>query len=169
MPEIEGSEKRQGLHLPRFAYTRVESKRNSPSQSRKTGRNCERRAGLRQIAETRESVNPLAGFDWKGTEGKLQAISSASGGRLYSLETIADLPAIYDDMMENLKVRYVISWRSSTRDGNPNTSHSVRVELVNPENGRPLDIMDTKGRRVTASIVLQGSYTPATALPGENK
>lgn len=38
---------------------------------------------------------------------------SASGGRAYFPENTADLCPIYDDMMENLKVRYVITYRSS--------------------------------------------------------
>jgi len=45
--------------------------------------------------------------------------------------------------MENLKVRYVITYRSSTEEMNlPGT---VRVDLVNPTTGKPLQIVDSNG------------------------
>ena len=56
---------------------------------------------------------------------------SASGGRAYFPENTVDLCPIYDDMMENLKVRYVITYRSSN-DLDPNTPRSVRVALLIP-------------------------------------
>jgi len=40
-----------------------------------------------------------------------------------------DLPAIFDDLMENLRVRYVITYKS-TSDPNVNRARTVRVELV---------------------------------------
>src|SRR4051794_4788485 len=44
MAEIEGSEKRQGLHLASFSSTAVETKRNSPAPNPKMHSKCESRA-----------------------------------------------------------------------------------------------------------------------------
>ncbi|MGV1080868.1 MAG: hypothetical protein ACOYD1_13690, partial [Candidatus Nanopelagicales bacterium] len=44
MPEIEGSEKRQGLHLAHLRSAAVESKENSPARTPKMAANCESQA-----------------------------------------------------------------------------------------------------------------------------
>ena len=60
--------------------------------------------------------------------------------------------------MENLKVRYVITYQSSST--NPSAPRTVRVELVNPADGKPLRIVDENGVVVNSTVVLQESYTP---------
>src|SRR5947209_9450442 len=61
MPEIESSEKRQGLHLACFCSTAVESKQNSPARTPKMPGKCESRAnhelgGCRMGKDPRTSV-----------------------------------------------------------------------------------------------------------------
>jgi hypothetical protein len=90
---------------------------------------------------------------------ELQKIASASGGRAYVPENTVDLSPIYDDMMENLKVRYVLTYRSSN-DLDPNTPRSVRVALVDPNTGGPLRIVDANAKTIPAMVVVQDSYTP---------
>jgi hypothetical protein len=65
-------------------------------------------------------------------------------------------------MLENLKVRYVITYTSS---GNLdlNSPRTVRVELIDPKTGGPLQIIDPSGKAVRAKIVVQDSYTPSSA------
>ncbi len=53
--------------------------------------------------------------------------------------------------MENLKVRNVITYKSSTT-GDLNSPRSVRVELVNPKTGGPLQITDASGRTIQAHV-----------------
>jgi hypothetical protein len=64
-------------------------------------------------------------------------------------------------MMENLKLRYVITSRSS--DGDLSLPRIARVELVNPGNGEPLEIVDSNGKTIRAKVVVQESYVPKTA------
>jgi len=49
MPEIEGSEKRQGLHLACFRSTAVESKENSPARTPKRAAKCESQVSIEEI------------------------------------------------------------------------------------------------------------------------
>ena len=117
---------------------------------------------VREAAQLRGTAAVLAGIDWKDAEKKLLAIAKASGGRLYSPESTIDLSAIYDDMMENLKVRYVITYKSSSAKP-PNATRAVRVELVDPKTNQPLRIVDANGRPVSAKVIVQDTYTPAAA------
>lgn len=117
-------------------------------------------SGLRNLVELHEPNGPLAHVNWQTVEKQLQEIARTSGGRTYSPESTIDLSAIYDDLLENLRVRYVITYRSSNA-GNLNSPRTVRVELVAPKTGGPLRIVDSNGRPIRASVILQDSYVPA--------
>jgi Ca-activated chloride channel family protein len=115
---------------------------------------------LRQIMQMQD--RPLANVDWDKLEHQLQEIARASGGRAYTPSNTIKLSPVYDDMMENLKVRYVITYKSSN-SGDPNSPRTVRVELVDPQTGGPLAIRDANGRIVRASVLLQENYAPSAA------
>jgi Ca-activated chloride channel homolog len=117
---------------------------------------------LKRATDVLGSEAPSARIDWKRAEKNLGEIARASGGRLYSPTTSVELSAIYDDVMENLKVRYVITYKSSVA-GNLNSPRTVRVELVNPKTGAPIQIVDVSGKTIHAHVVLEDSYVPSRA------
>jgi VWFA-related protein len=120
---------------------------------------------LLQAIQVHGLEGALRGVDRKHAEIQLMEIARVSGGRLYSPGTTIDLSGIYDDIMENLKVRYVITYKSSghTASTSPRT---VRVELVNPSTGGPLQIVDANGRTIPAKVIVEESYTPSSASRG---
>jgi hypothetical protein len=91
---------------------------------------------LQQHASVSLDAGPYAHIDWKGAESKLRQIAAACGGRVYSPQAVVDLPAIFDDLMENLRVRYVITYKS-TSDPNVHRARTVRVELVDSRTSEP--------------------------------
>lgn len=105
---------------------------------------------------------PLARVDWDQCERQLETLARVSGGRSYVARSTVDAPAVYDDIMENLRVRYVVTYVSpaSASDRAPRT---VQVKLVDPKTDAPLRIMDASGRRVAARVIAQASYTPTSA------
>jgi hypothetical protein len=66
-------------------------------------------------------------------------------------DTELDVPAIYDDVMEHLRVRYVLTYASSTAN---DSARSIRVELVDPRTGTPLRITDPSGKRITPQVTV---------------
>jgi hypothetical protein len=102
---------------------------------------------------------PYAAFDWKRAEAELRQIARTSGGRVYSPDSLYDLAAPLDDLMENLRVRYVITYRSSA-DSRSAAPRTVRVELVDSRTGGALKIIDADGHPVRARISVNGSYVP---------
>jgi hypothetical protein len=123
---------------------------------------------LQHYASVSLNAGPYAHIDWKGAESKLRQIAAACGGRMYSPEAIVDLPAIFDDLMENLRVRYVITYKS-TSDPNVNRARTVRVELVDSRTSGPLRIADASGKTVRSTIIAKDSYIPReTAAPGSS-
>jgi VWFA-related protein len=117
---------------------------------------------MHQIVQMQAPTEPLVGIDWQKAEKELEEIANVSGGRAYAPDSTIDLSATYDDLIENLKVRYVLTYRSSN-NLDLNIPHNVRIELVDPRTGGPLHIIDTSGKTIPAKIVVQSSYTPNAA------
>ena len=117
---------------------------------------------LQQAISIFGNSGPYARLDWKGAESKLQAIARASGGRMYSPRSTMDLASIYDDIIENLRVRYVITYKSAATK-NPTLARNVRVELVDPKTGGPLEIVDATGKPVNSKIFVEDTYVPHSA------
>lgn len=99
---------------------------------------------------------PLARLNWARAREQLRTLARSSGGRAYERASVSDAVRIYDDVMEHLRIRYVITYvpDGPARDG---TRHAVRVELID-RNGGPLRIVDEAGRPVAARVIAQTSY-----------
>lgn len=122
--------------------------------------------GLSLVMEREAAVfgptAPFARIDWNAPEKQLEALAKISGGRAYVLDSDLEIPAIYDDIMENLRLRYVITYVSS----NPDTAgppRNIRVELIDPAKGTPLKIHDSTGKIVPAKVYVRASYKLETA------
>jgi Ca-activated chloride channel homolog len=115
---------------------------------------------LRQIMQMQD--RPLVNVDADKLEHQLQEIARVSGGRAYTSSNTLQLSPVYDDVMENLKVRYVITYKSSN-NVDANAPRSVRVELVDTQTGGPLMIRDANGRIVRGTVILQENYVPSPA------
>ncbi|HEY2547023.1 MAG TPA: VWA domain-containing protein [Candidatus Acidoferrum sp.] len=113
-------------------------------------------------AMTYGSKAPFARINWQNAQNQLEDLARASGGRAYLLESDVEIPGIYDDIMENLRLRYVVTYVSA----NPASSgppRSVRVDLIDPKTGGPLKIHDATGRLIPAKVFLQETYSPVAA------
>jgi VWFA-related protein len=119
--------------------------------------------GLVHLMEQESAVYgataPFARIDWPAAEKRLETFAKVSGGRAYALQSDSEIPAIYDDIMENLRVRYVITYVSSNTAtlGPP---RKIQVELVDPKSGQPLKIHDATGKPVAAKVFIQQTYSP---------
>jgi Ca-activated chloride channel family protein len=117
---------------------------------------------LRDVIRLHGPSDALATINSSRAEKQLMEIAQMSGGRFYSPENTINLSGTYDDIMENLKVRYVITYKPSTHV-DPNSPRTVRVELVNPNTGGPLQVTDANGKTIPAKVIVQDSYTPSAA------
>ncbi len=114
----------------------------------------------KQYMKAHPDAGPMVKVDWSRAERELQEIAQTSGGRVYVPSELVDLSTMFDDLLENLKVRYVLTYRSSASGESPRT---VQVELINPRTGGPLQIVDKEGKPIRAMVVAQESYSPAQA------
>lgn len=114
---------------------------------------------IRTRATLSSNTVPYAHLDWPRAESGLQRIAQASAGRMYALPATLELAGVYDDLMENLRVRYVITYKS-TADPDMNGPRTVRIELIDSRTGGPLRIVDASGRLVRSKLLVEGSYVP---------
>ena len=114
---------------------------------------------LRRILQRQDG--PLVTIGWNQVEHQLQETARVSGGRAYTPLDTSQLSPVYGDVMENLKVRYLITYKSNNVDAN--APRTVRVELVDTQTGGPLVIRDANGRIVRATAILQEHYVPSPA------
>ena len=124
--------------------------------------------GLGDLVRSRifdTTQGPLARIDWKQCAQHLQTLARASGGRAYASASAVDVPAMYDDLMEHLRVRYVVTYVSS-QAVTAARPRLVQVRLVDPKTGEALRLVDASGRRVTARAIAQGKYTPTVLTTG---
>lgn len=96
---------------------------------------------------------PLSRVDWTECTRRLQALAGSSGGRWYSRGATIDTAAIFDDMVEKLRVRYVITYQSSQPSVSA-TARAVEVRVVDP-------VATVRG--ASPRLIARTSYTPTTA------
>src|SRR3984893_5692051 len=106
-----------------------------------------------------DPAGPLSKNDWRRADTQLKTLARGSKGRTYLRDAVLDRPAIYDDLMEHLRVRYVITYTSSGGHGG-GSMRRVRVALVDPRTGGPLRVTDAAGKAITARVSADASYTP---------
>jgi Ca-activated chloride channel family protein len=117
---------------------------------------------IQREAATVGSTAPFARIDWNNAEKQVETLAKVSGGRAYLLESDLSIPVIYDDIMENLRLRYVITYVSSnTAPSGP--ARRIRVELIDLKTGEPLKIRDSNGKVVASRVFVQDSYVPSKA------
>ncbi|HLI29888.1 MAG TPA: VWA domain-containing protein [Terriglobia bacterium] len=125
--------------------------------------------GLTQIMQNASEVYgaaaPFVHIGWSSIEVDLEKLASASGGRAYFPEADIDVPPIFDDIMENLRLRYIITYVSSS-PASAGSPRSIRIALVNPKTGQPLQISDSNGKAVRATVIVQQKYTPGAISGG---
>jgi Ca-activated chloride channel homolog len=114
---------------------------------------------LREAAKNYANAGPYAHLDWSKTDAQLREIANVSGGRMCTESSTLDLTGVYDDLMENLRVRYVITYRSTSSDP-LDAARTVRVELVDPRTNGPLEIVDAKGKVIRSTIIVENRYAP---------
>jgi hypothetical protein len=164
---VSGNEASEGLKGNRSDHFRYRHFQQSSlwgrAESRRGIRFANLRFSLTQVLRRilQRQDGPLVTIDWNQVEHQLQETARVSGGRAYTPLDTSHLSPVYDDVMENLKVRYVITYKYN--NGDANSPRTVRVELVDTQTGGPLSIRDANGRIVRASVILQENYVPSPA------
>jgi VWFA-related protein len=109
------------------------------------------------VQRTILSIGPVSQLDWNRANKALTRLAQTTDGRAYLRGIDLDSTGIYDDLMERLRVRYVITYTPSLL-GTSGLPKKVRVALVDAETRGPLRIVDASGKRIQVRVSTEATY-----------
>jgi Ca-activated chloride channel homolog len=120
--------------------------------------------GLSELARRRllsDSSGLLARVDWDRCEEQLGKLAEASGGRAYLKAGSPDVQGIYDEIVEDLKVRYVLTYAPSLTTPSLRT---VQVAVLDSASPGAAKATDTSRRHADSRVIAEATYRPADVL-----
>jgi VWFA-related protein len=89
----------------------------------------------------------------------LSTLAKYSGGTAYFPRFEGELPSIYEQIAEQLRLQYSLGF-TPTNPSKDGKFHKLKVDVVDPQ-GNPLRIVDQKGKNVKYRVVArEGYYAP---------
>jgi VWFA-related protein len=107
----------------------------------------------------------LSRVDWAECGRQLERLAEVSGGRAYSNAGTPEVDAVYDEIIEELKVRYVLTYAPTlTAPSSRRTVHVAVVDALSPEAAASAD---RSRRQNDTRVIAEATYTsgdvPSTA------
>lgn len=103
-------------------------------------------------------MGPISRLDFLQADNQMNTFARETGGQAFFPRFIAEYPSIYRTISDSLRNQYSIAYHPSNaaKDGK---YRKIKVELVNPENGEALRIVDQKQKPIKYTIIAKGGYT----------
>ena len=102
-------------------------------------------------------------MDFLQADNQLNTFTRETGGQAFFPRFYGEFPGIFRAIGEALRNQYSLAYTPSNqaKDGK---FRKIKVELVNPENGEQLRIVDQKNKPIKYSIVAKQGYTAPRAV-----
>lgn len=100
----------------------------------------------------------LSRVDWATCERQLEHLADVSGGRAYLTAGTPDVNGIYDEIIEDLKVRYVLTYAPNL--ATPSQRRTVQVAVLDSISRQATAAADTARRRNDARVIAEATYIP---------
>ena len=113
-------------------------------------------AYIREIADSRNAMGPIARMDYLQAENQLKTFSQMTGGMFFDPLFQGALPDIFRQINDSIRNQYVLTYRPSNTANDGSYRH-VKVQLVDNE-GHPLRMQDEKGKPLKYSVVTRDGY-----------
>jgi VWFA-related protein len=100
---------------------------------------------------------PVSEMDYLQADNEMQTFARLTGGRFYQPRFEAELPAIFHDIIGDIRNQYNIAYHPS----NPKLDGSYRklkIDVVGPD-GKALKVRDQKGKDVKYIVIAREGYT----------
>lgn len=111
---------------------------------------------LRIMNEQR--MGSVARMDFLQADNEMNTFARETGGQAFFPRFFGEYPGIFQSISQALRNQYSIAYHPSNqaKDGK---FRKIKVELVNPENGDALRIVDEKKKPIKYSVIAKGGYT----------
>jgi VWFA-related protein len=96
-------------------------------------------------------------MDFLQADNQLNTFSRETGGKAYFPRFTAEYPSIYRDISDALRNQYSIAYQpaNQAKDGK---FRKIKVELVDPNTGAALRVVDEKGKPLKYTIIAKQGY-----------
>lgn len=113
---------------------------------------------IREMLDAYGYRGAIGRMDDLQAENQLRTFAKETGGQFYNPRFYGEFPGIFASIADSLRHQYNLTYNptNQTRDG---SVRKLKVELVNPQNGEPLRIVDEKGKPLKYSIIAKNAYT----------
>jgi len=105
-----------------------------------------------------QQMGAIQRMDFLQADNQMNTFARESGGQAFFPRFTAEYPSIYRAISDALRNQYSISYHPSNqaKDGK---FRKIKVELVNPQTGEALRIVDEKSKPIKYTIIAKGGYT----------
>jgi VWFA-related protein len=102
-------------------------------------------------------MGPISRLDFLQADNEMKTFAKETGGQAFFPRFYGEFPEIYRAIHEALRNQYSLSYHPSNqaRDGK---YRKIKVELVNPENGEPLRIVENN-KPIKYQVIAKAGYT----------
>ena len=103
-------------------------------------------------------MGPMQRMDFLQADNEMNTFARETGGKSFFPRFPGEYPGIFQNISQALRNQYSIAYHPSNqaKDGK---FRKIKVELVNPENGEELRIVDEKHKPIKYSVIAKGGYT----------
>jgi Ca-activated chloride channel family protein len=103
-------------------------------------------------------MGPMQRMDFLQADNEMNTFAKETGGQAFFPRFFGEYPSIFQTISQALRNQYSIAYHPSNqaKDGK---FRKIKVELVNPENGEALKIVDDKHKPIKYSVIAKGGYT----------
>jgi len=99
-----------------------------------------------------------ANMDYLQADNEMVTFARYTGGRAYFPRFQAEFPEIFRDIGASIRNQYLLSYHP-TNTRQDATYRKLKVELVDPQSGKPLKVLDQKGKEVKYNVISREGYT----------
>lgn len=112
---------------------------------------------LREYYDSRGYMGPIQRLDFLQADNQLRTFSKETGGQAWFPRFFGEYPNIFRQLAEALRNTYTLAY-SPTNVARDGKFRKIKVDLVNPQTGEPLRIVDEKGKSLKYTIVAKNGY-----------
>jgi len=113
---------------------------------------------IREMYDARGMMGSIQRLDFLQADNQLRTFTKETGGQAWFPRFFGEYGAIFRQVNEALRNTYSLAYQPTNvaRDGK---YRKLKVDLVNPQTGEPLRIVDEKGKPMKYTVVAKTGYT----------
>jgi VWFA-related protein len=112
---------------------------------------------LREYYDALGYLGPIARMDFIQADNQLRTFSSETGGMAFFPKFEGEFPGIFASIADGLRNQYSLAY-SPTNQAKDGEFRRIEVELVDPETGENLRIVDQRDRSIRYRIIAKNGY-----------